>query len=58
MDAGQLSRLLARLDGAGLLTRERDPRDARRQVLRLTVAGRREFARRLDRAAVEQCPAC
>jgi DNA-binding MarR family transcriptional regulator/predicted N-acetyltransferase YhbS len=53
MDAGQLSRLLTRLDQEGLLVRERSARDARRQVLRLTAAGRDEHAR-LDRGAVEQ----
>jgi DNA-binding MarR family transcriptional regulator len=53
MDAGQLSRLLARLDGEGLVLRERSAADARRQVLRLTAAGRREHAR-LDRGAVER----
>jgi DNA-binding MarR family transcriptional regulator/GNAT superfamily N-acetyltransferase len=53
MDAGQLSRLLARLDEQGLLVRERSARDGRRQVLALTEAGRREHAR-LDRGAAEQ----
>jgi DNA-binding MarR family transcriptional regulator/N-acetylglutamate synthase-like GNAT family acetyltransferase len=53
MDAGQLSRLLARLDEEGLIAREKAAQDARRQVLRLTPAGRKEF-RRLDRGAVDQ----
>jgi DNA-binding MarR family transcriptional regulator/predicted N-acetyltransferase YhbS len=53
MDAGQLSRLLARLDDEGLITRERSATDARRQVLALTAAGRKEFGR-LDSGAVEQ----
>src|SRR4051794_21389388 len=53
MDAGQLSRLLGRLDDEGLVARERSPADARRQVLRLTAAGRKEF-RRLDRGAIDQ----
>jgi DNA-binding MarR family transcriptional regulator/N-acetylglutamate synthase-like GNAT family acetyltransferase len=52
MDAGQLSRLLARLDDEGLVLRERSAQDARKQVLRLTAAGRREH-RRLDRGAIE-----
>jgi DNA-binding MarR family transcriptional regulator len=52
MDGGQLSRLLARLDEEGLLVRERSAQDARKQVLRLTAAGRREH-RRLDRGAIE-----
>jgi DNA-binding MarR family transcriptional regulator len=53
MDAGQLSRLLARLDEDGLITRSRSERDARRQVLQLTATGREELAR-LDRGAAEQ----
>src|SRR3954447_25368890 len=53
MDAGQLSRLLGRLDDEGLVVRERSAADARRQVLKLTDAGRKEF-RRLDRGAIEQ----
>lgn len=44
LDAGYLSRLLARLDTAGLLTRERSETDARRQVTALTGHGRRVFA--------------
>jgi DNA-binding MarR family transcriptional regulator/predicted N-acetyltransferase YhbS len=53
MDGGQLSRLLGRLDEQGLVVRERSERDARRQVLRLTAKGRREFAK-LDRGSAEQ----
>lgn len=53
MDAGQLSRLLARLDDEGLVARARADHDARKQVLKLTAKGRREHAR-LDRGAVAQ----
>ncbi|HEY6758854.1 MAG TPA: helix-turn-helix domain-containing GNAT family N-acetyltransferase [Baekduia sp.] len=53
MDGGQLSRLLGRLDEDGLVVRERSAADARRQVLKLTAAGRRAF-RHLDRGAIEQ----
>ena len=53
MDAGQLSRLVARLDEQGLVRREPSPQDGRRQRLRLTAAGRRAHAR-LDRASAEQ----
>ena len=43
MDAGYLSRLLKGLEEDGLVTRERSPADARRQLARLTRAGRAEF---------------
>ncbi|MEU8412360.1 helix-turn-helix domain-containing GNAT family N-acetyltransferase [Amycolatopsis japonica] len=44
LDAGYASRLLARLEGRGLLTRERSDEDARRQLVRLTENGRKAFA--------------
>ena len=44
LDAGYASRLLARLEGRGLLTRERSDEDARRQIVRLTETGRKAFA--------------
>ncbi|MGW5699876.1 bifunctional helix-turn-helix transcriptional regulator/GNAT family N-acetyltransferase [Amycolatopsis japonica] len=44
LDAGYASRLLARLEGRGLLTRERSDEDARRQIVRLTDNGRKAFA--------------
>jgi DNA-binding MarR family transcriptional regulator/GNAT superfamily N-acetyltransferase len=44
IDAGYLSRLLARFDGEGLTVRERSASDGRRQVIRLTEAGRAAFA--------------
>jgi DNA-binding MarR family transcriptional regulator/GNAT superfamily N-acetyltransferase len=50
LDAGYLSRLLARFAETGLITRERSGADARRQVVRLTAAGRAAFAR-LDAVA-------
>src|SRR4051812_14961016 len=53
MDAGQLSRLLTRLDEQGLVGRERSPDDARRQRLRLTTAGMKAY-KKLDRGAVTQ----
>ncbi|MDT0344632.1 bifunctional helix-turn-helix transcriptional regulator/GNAT family N-acetyltransferase [Streptomyces litchfieldiae] len=40
MDPGQLSRLLTRAEQAGLVRRERDPDDSRRQLVRPTGAGR------------------
>lgn len=53
LDAGYLSRLLARLDAEGLIERERSDADARRQVIRLTAAGRAS-ARTLDDRSTDQ----
>jgi DNA-binding MarR family transcriptional regulator/predicted GNAT family acetyltransferase len=53
MDAGQLSRLVTRLEEQGLVAREPSPGDARRLRLRLTPAGTRAYIS-LDRGAVEQ----
>jgi DNA-binding MarR family transcriptional regulator/GNAT superfamily N-acetyltransferase len=39
IDAGQLSRLLARMDADGLISRERSEQDGRRQRVRITGAG-------------------
>ena len=44
LDAGYASRLLARLEGRGLLTRERSDEDARHQIVRLTENCRKAFA--------------
>jgi|SRR6185437_7783215 DNA-binding MarR family transcriptional regulator/GNAT superfamily N-acetyltransferase len=44
IDPGYLSRLLARLDKAGLISRQRDPGDGRRQVIELTADGRKAAA--------------
>src|SRR6266581_6971553 len=40
IDAGYLSRLLARFEADGLVTRTRSPLDGRRQVIGLTGTGR------------------
>lgn len=53
LDAGYASRLLARLEGRGLLTRERSDEDARRQIVRLTETGRKAFAV-LDERSVDR----
>jgi DNA-binding MarR family transcriptional regulator/GNAT superfamily N-acetyltransferase len=53
MDAGQLSRLVTRLQEQGLVVREPSPGDGRRQRLALTAAGAEAYAA-LDRGAVEQ----
>ncbi|WUI02274.1 helix-turn-helix domain-containing GNAT family N-acetyltransferase [Spirillospora sp. NBC_00431] len=53
LDAGYLSRMLTRFEADGLLTRERSPGDARRQVVRLTPRGREVFAS-LDEGAVTE----
>lgn len=48
LDAGYLSRILARFETDGLVAKERSASDGRRQVIRLTVQGRKTF-RMLDR---------
>ncbi len=50
LDAGQLSRMLAALERAGLVRLRPDPDDARRRVAELTEAGRRERAAQEDRS--------
>ena len=44
VDAGYLSRMLARLEAQQLIVRRRSERDARRQIVQLTDRGRAEFA--------------
>ena len=56
IDAGYLSRILARFETDGLVTRERSAVDARRRVITLTAAGRQAFGG-LDRRSVEQISA-
>jgi DNA-binding MarR family transcriptional regulator/N-acetylglutamate synthase-like GNAT family acetyltransferase len=53
VDAGQLSRLLARLEDEALLVREASPGDARRRIVKLTAYGEEAFAT-LDQRTVEQ----
>ena len=53
IDAGFLSRLLARLQTHGLVARERSTDDARRQRVRLTEEGAAAFAE-LDRRSAEE----
>ena len=53
IDAGFLSRLLARLERNGLVARERSHHDARRQHVRLTDEGRAAFAE-LDRRSADE----
>ena len=50
MDAGQLSRLLARIEMAGLIRRERDAEDSRRQLVTLSPEGRKAAALLDDRS--------
>jgi DNA-binding MarR family transcriptional regulator/N-acetylglutamate synthase-like GNAT family acetyltransferase len=52
IDAGYLSRMLARFEADGIATRERSSTDGRRQVVRLTDAGRKTF-RTLDQRAAD-----
>ena len=53
LDAGHLSRTLASLEAAGLVTRRRSPDDGRRQLLSLPAKGRRAFDE-LDARSNEQ----
>src|SRR4051794_33162881 len=53
MDAGQLSRLLAKLESTGLVERRKAPGAARRQTANLTERGQRAFAMLDQRSAGE-----
>jgi DNA-binding MarR family transcriptional regulator/ribosomal protein S18 acetylase RimI-like enzyme len=53
IDAGQLSRLLTRLEKRGLVTRHASPLDARRQHVRLTDDGEATF-RELDQRSANE----
>jgi DNA-binding MarR family transcriptional regulator/GNAT superfamily N-acetyltransferase len=53
IDPGYLSRILARFEADGLIARERSAADARRQVIRLTGAGR-SVVGGLDARSAEQ----
>jgi DNA-binding MarR family transcriptional regulator/N-acetylglutamate synthase-like GNAT family acetyltransferase len=53
IDGGHLSRLLARLDAAGLVVREASETDARRRRVRLTERGREAYATLDQRSASE-----
>jgi DNA-binding MarR family transcriptional regulator len=52
LNSGYLSRILARFEADGLLTRRRSRTDGRRQVVRLTTQGR-EVCARLDRGSAD-----
>ena len=51
IDPGYLSRILSRFTSDGLITRQRSAADGRRQVVRLTLAGRSVVARLEARSA-------
>lgn len=53
LDAGYLSRILARFEADGLVRKSRSPGDGRRQVIGLTQAGRAVFGR-LDELSSDQ----
>jgi DNA-binding MarR family transcriptional regulator/GNAT superfamily N-acetyltransferase len=53
IDAGHLSRLLARLDAGGLVHREPSQKDARRRRVRLTERGQQAYATLDQRSAAE-----
>jgi len=56
LDAGYLSRMLARFEADGLVTRQRSSVDARRQVIALTGSGRTTFGQ-LDTLATDEVQA-
>ena len=64
LDPGTLSPLLKRLESAGLLKRERDPRDERALAVTLTDKGRalraqaEQIPRRSSDGSVWTCPSC
>jgi DNA-binding MarR family transcriptional regulator/GNAT superfamily N-acetyltransferase len=53
IDAGYLSRILGRFAADGLISRERSGTDARRQVIRLTAAGREAYGMLDERSGAE-----
>ena len=53
LDAGYLSRILARFDAAGLITRERSQADGRRHTISLTEAGLKAATLLNERADVQ-----
>src|SRR3954465_8737268 len=53
LDAGYLSRLLARREGQGLVQRERAPHDGRRQHVALTARGEAAYRTLDERSAAE-----
>ncbi|RJL34652.1 bifunctional helix-turn-helix transcriptional regulator/GNAT family N-acetyltransferase [Bailinhaonella thermotolerans] len=53
LDAGYLSRMLARFEADGLVARQRSEGDARRQVIRLTRTGREVYRTLDERSAAE-----
>jgi hypothetical protein len=56
VDAGYLSRILARFEADGIITKQRTKTDRRRQVIELTDGGRATFEM-LDRRSAEQVEA-
>lgn len=53
LDGGYFSRILARFEADGLVTRERSSSDGRRQIVRLTGQGRKAF-KKLDRRSADE----
>jgi DNA-binding MarR family transcriptional regulator/predicted N-acetyltransferase YhbS len=56
VDAGYLSRILARFEADGIITKQRSKTDGRRQIIELTDRGRATFEM-LDRRSAEQVEA-
>ncbi|WP_370223952.1 GNAT family N-acetyltransferase [Cytobacillus sp.] len=50
LDAGYLSRILARFEERGLIKKERSPKDARQRILKLTPEGEKAFSKLNERS--------
>lgn len=53
LDAGYVSRILARFEEKGLVQKERSPKDARQRILKLTPEGEKEFSKLNERSTNE-----
>lgn len=53
LDAGYMSRILARFEGDGLVSRDRSAEDGRRQIVRLTGKGQEAYGMLDERSAAE-----
>lgn len=54
MDKGQISRVVGQLEDDGLLAREADANDGRRQILSLTESGKELFRQTIEVSEIRQ----